>query len=260
MLTLHLPDFCSAAPENGAWQPCLYGSDLAPFVRPDPSELAAVSIDVAAAKRAFASYRGAPASVRAFVAARYVVAPMGPLAAEFRGLSGTVLSLGSGLSMIERYIAELEPQVSFEGVDLDPAKVELIARTRHLSPRVSLRQGDATRLGSDDGRLYDAVLVCDAIHHFSADVHREVAASVASVVRPGGVVIVKDLDRRPAWKYHWNRIHDRLVAGPEPIHCRPPAEMAGLLEDAGLQVERAARIDHALTPYAHYLIRARRPH
>lgn len=219
-----------------------------------------MSIDLRAARRAFSSYQGAPAGARAFVLARYVVAPMGPLAQEFRGLRGTVLSLGSGLSMLERYIAELEPELSFEGIDLDPVKVELIARTRHLSPRVSLQQGDATELHArGQGRLYDAVLVCDAMHHFPVELHGTVLRSVAQVVRPGGVVVVKDLDRGPAWKYHWNRIHDRIVAGPEPIHCRPPAEMAALLAEQGMEVERAERIDHTLTPYAHYLVRAVKP-
>lgn len=213
-----------------------------------------------AVRRAFASYRGAPLGARAFVAARYVVAPLGPLAEQFSGLSGRVLSLGSGLSMIERYLAELEPELCFEGVDLDPAKVELIARTRHQSPRVTLRHGDATKLApSDDGPRYDHALVCDAMHHFPADAHRDVLGSVAGVLRPGGVVVVKDLDARPAWKYHWNRVHDRIVAGPEPIFCRPPADMAALLDEAGLRVEHAARIDHALTPYAHYVVRAVKP-
>ena len=44
-----------------------------------------MSIDLRAARRAFASYRGAPLGARAFVAARYVVAPLGPIAAEFHG-------------------------------------------------------------------------------------------------------------------------------------------------------------------------------
>lgn len=217
-----------------------------------------MSIDLRALRRAFASYRGAPPTVRAFVAARYVVAPMGPLQAELAGVRGRVLSLGSGLSMLERYLAELEPEVWFECIDLDPEKVELIEATRAASPRVSLRLGDATHLGTPDDD-FDAVLVCDALHHFPAHRHAEVAASVAAALRPGGVVIVKDLDATPAWKFHWNRIHDRLVAGPEPICCRPLAEMADLFTAAGLTVERAERIDHRFTPYAHYLIRARKP-
>ncbi|MCB0988117.1 MAG: class I SAM-dependent methyltransferase [Microthrixaceae bacterium] len=249
-----------------------------------------MSVDRGAVRRAFSTYRGASVGTRAFVAARYVVAPLGPIAEEFRGRSGRVLSLGSGLCMLERYIAELEPGLHFDGLDLDPAKVELIARTRHLSPRVGLSMGDATRLGraasqgtgatfrpsengdtgggrtdpgdeggEDSDNRYDVVLICDAMHHFAADQHAEVIRSVTDRLRPGGTLVIKDLDSGPAWKYHWNRVHDRIVAGPDPIHCRPPAEMAAIVTEAGLTVERAERIDHVLTPYAHYLIRATLP-
>lgn len=220
-----------------------------------------MNVDRRALSRAFASYRGASFVDRAFVAARYVVAPMGPLADELSGLRGRVLSLGSGLSMLERYLAELNPDLTFEGVDLDPAKVEAIERTRHLSPRVSLLQGDATDLSPmvEAGERYDVVLICDAMHHFPADRHASVLETAADLLSPGGTVIVKDLDSGPRWKYHWNRIHDRLVAGPEPICCRPLAEMADLLREAGLVVERADRIDRRFTPYAHYLIRATKP-
>ncbi len=217
-----------------------------------------MSVNPSALRRAFASYQGAPVTTRAFVAARYVVAPLAPIEREFRGRSGLFLSLGSGLCMLERYLAELNPRLSFEGVDLDPAKVDLIARTRHRSPRVGLRLADATTLEAQ-ADTFDGALVCDALHHFLPDTHTDVVATVARTVKPGGVVVVKDLDTRPAWKYHWNRLHDRIVAGPEPIWCRTPAEMAMLLEKAGLEVELAERVDNALTPYAHYLIRARRP-
>lgn len=216
-----------------------------------------MSIHLGAVRRAFASYRGAPMGARAFVAARYVVAPLGPLADELRGRTGRVLSLGSGLCMVERYLAELEPGLSFEGIDLDQAKVDLLAATHARSPRVWLDQGDATDFHRP-GR-YDVVLVCDAFHHFPPERHAGVAAAIADALVPGGVAVVKDLDSGPAWKYHWNRIHDRLVAGPEPITCQSPAAMAALLTGAGLSVERAERTEHRLTPYAHYLVRARKP-
>ena len=214
-------------------------------------------MDTSAARRAYRSYRDTPLSVRAFVAARIVVAPLGPLGAEFEGLTGSVLSLGSGLSVVERYLAELEPDLTFEGVDLDQTKVDIIADTAARSPRVRLVYGDATVIERDQG--YDVVLVCDALHHFPAERHGEVIEMVAGLLNPGGVALIKDLDDGPRWKYEWNRFHDRIVAGPEPITCRPPAEVAGLLEGAGLQVEKAERIEFALSPYAHYLVRARRP-
>jgi SAM-dependent methyltransferase len=216
-----------------------------------------MSLDSRALWRALASYHGAPAVTRAFVVARAVVAPLGPLGDEARMLPGRMLSLGSGISLVERYLAELNPELVVDGIDLDPRRVELIRSTASRCPRVGLRLGDATDL--DEPEAYDSVLVCDAIHHFDPDTHKTLAESIARCLRPGGVVLIKDLDTRPRWKYEWNRLHDRLVAGPEPINCRAPDEMADLFAGAGFVPERVERTDHRFTPYAHYLIRARKP-
>jgi SAM-dependent methyltransferase len=198
-----------------------------------------------------------PSGERAFAVARYAIAPLGPLTSELGTLSGTVLSLGSGLCMVERYLAEVNPDVRFEGIDLDAHKVGLIDATRHLSPRVALVQGDATVLDGRSG--YDGVLVCDAVHHLPLASHARLAADIASVLAPGGVCVIKDLDLHPRWKYAWNRVHDRLVAGPDPLSCRTVDAMARLLAGAGLEVERAERTDRPWEPYAHYIVVARKP-
>ena len=100
--------------------------------------------------RTWTSYRGAPAVTRAFVGARLAIAPLGTVADELADVSGRVVSLGSGISVIERLIAETRPDLSFVGIDLDPRRVAMIERTAARSPRVTLRQGDATDL--DDVR------------------------------------------------------------------------------------------------------------
>lgn len=210
-----------------------------------------------ALRRTYASYRGAPAATRAFVAARLAIAPLRPLEEELRGVTGRLLSLGSGLGVVERYLAERHPGIEVEGVDLDPGRVELVRATAQRSPRVTLRLGDLTAL--DEPPVYDAVLACDVLHHVDGDTHKAVAASVADSLVPGGVALVKDLDVLPRWKFEWNRVHDRIVAGPDPICCRPPGAVADVLAEAGLTVERVERIDHRASPYAHYLVRARKP-
>jgi SAM-dependent methyltransferase len=211
--------------------------------------------DRAALRRALASYRGAPAGVRAFAAARSLIAPLGALTAEAAPLSGRMLSLGCGVGLIERYLTEINPRLKIEGIDLDPKKVDAITATQAQSPRFQLRTGDITALA--EPAVYDAVLVCDVIHHLEPDAHARLAEAVARSLTPGGVCIIKDLDVQPRWKYEWNRLHDRVVAGPEPIFCRAPDEMAKLFIDAGVTAERIERIDRRFTPYAHYIVRLR---
>jgi len=216
-----------------------------------------MTLNVGAAWRAFTSYRGASAASRAFVAARIVVAPLGVLDEEVQPLRGRMLSLGCGVAIVERYLVETNPQLEIEGLDIDPRKVELIRRTASRSPRVTLRVADVGKL--DEPPVYDSVLVCDVLHHLPADEHRVLAAAVERCLRPGGICLIKDLDRVPRWKYWWNLFHDRVVAGPEPITCRSPAETARLFAEPGLEPERVERTDHPLTPYAHYLVRLRKP-
>jgi SAM-dependent methyltransferase len=216
-----------------------------------------VSIDLGASRRVFASYAPAPIGTRAYVVGRLVVAPLAALGDAVAGVDGDVLSLGCGLGVVERYLAEVNPGLRFEGVDLDAAKVDLVAATADRAPRVHLQRGDATTLAPTGS--YDAVLVCDLLHHLDLTGQARLAAVAAASLRPGGVCIVKDLDVAPRWKHEWNRVHDRLVAGPEPIHCRAPGPMADTFTAAGLALEHAQRIDRPWTPYAHYLLRLRRP-
>jgi SAM-dependent methyltransferase len=215
-----------------------------------------MTIDLPAVRRAFTTYSGASWVTRGFVAARLAIAPLGPLAEEARPLKGRLLSLGSGVSVIERYLAEINPDLHIEGIDLDPKHIELIRSTQERSPRVTLRLGDATKI--DEPAEYDAVLVCDALHHFDPESHKPLAEAIAACLKPGGVCIVKDLDVAPRWKYQWNRLHDRIVAGPAPIFCRSPQEMSELFAGAGLMPERVERTDRRFTLYAHYLVTARK--
>lgn len=219
-------------------------------------KVGAPRLDLRAVRDVLASYRGAPLGARAFVAARFLIAPLAPLVEETRGLQGRMLSLGCGYGAIERYLTAVNPKLEIEGIDLDGGKVELVNATARASPRFDLTLGDATQIDHD--LEFQAVLVCDALHHFPASTHAPLAQAIAAALESGGVCVVKDLDVRPRWKYRWNQLHDRIVAGPEPITCRGPGDVAALFADAGFEVERAERTDGRLTPYAHYVLRLRK--
>lgn len=207
-------------------------------------------MDAAAARRAWTSFRGTSPGVRAFLAARLAVLPLGGLDDDLRALRGRVLSLGSGYGVFERYVAELNPHVTIEGVELDRRRVDAAAATAEHAPRVSIRAGDVTRL---EDRGYDAALAIDVFHHLAAPDHTAVARALVRALRPGGVCLVKDIGVTPAWKSRWNLLHDRLVAGPGSIECRAPDEMAAVFEPAGFGTRRIERLDR-WSPYPHYLL------
>lgn len=209
-------------------------------------------VDREAALAAWHSFDGAPAGVRAFVGARLLLLPLRELEPELRRLDGRVLSLGAGYGVVERYLTALDDELVVEGIELDARRVAVAEA--HPAPRVTVRAGDVRDLA---GAGYDAALAVDLLHHVPAHEHGALLAAVAGALRPGGVLVVKDIARTPRWQHAWNRLHDRLVAGPEPIHCREPAELAQIAAASGFGsalYRRAGRFD----PYPHYVAVLRR--
>lgn len=212
----------------------------------------AARLDARSALAAWRSYGGAPLGVRAFVGARLLLLPLCEIDAELRALRGRVLSLGAGYGAVERYLASLNEDVEVDGVELDAERVAVAGA--HAAPRVALRAGDVLeQRGSGD---YDSALAVDLFHHIPAARHGDVLAAVAAALRPGGTFVVKDIARTPHWQHEWNRLHDRLVAGPEPIHCREPREMSELALRSGFATARWRRVAR-FDPYPHYLLELR---
>jgi cyclopropane fatty-acyl-phospholipid synthase-like methyltransferase len=210
---------------------------------------------VAAAGRAWSSYSGAPPATRAFLLARLAILPLGSLDPELRALRGRVLSVGAGHGLLERYLAEINAGVTVDGLELDEDRVRVANATAGRAPRVRIRAADVRTL--DGAADVDAVLAVDVLHHLDAGAQAELLDAAAERLTPGGVLLVKDIARTPRWRWAVNRLHDRIVAGPDPITCREPEEMAALAARAGLQVEDVRRLPHP-SPYPHYLVRARR--
>lgn len=215
-----------------------------------------MALDWGAARRAWSSFAGLGPGTRAFLLARMAVAPLGPMEPELRELRGRVLSLGCGHGAVDRYIAELNPQVEIEGVDLDAERVRQAEATQARAPRVRVAVADVTTLDPGDG--YDAALAIDVLHHVPAETHATIASALHRALKPGGLCLVKEMAPEPRRQYLWNRTHDRIVAGPDPIHCRMPDDMAGVLRDAGFEVDRVRRLKR-LRIYPQYLVLAHRP-
>jgi cyclopropane fatty-acyl-phospholipid synthase-like methyltransferase len=216
-----------------------------------------MAVDRVAAWRAWHSFCGVEPRVRAFLFARLLVAGLGPLEPFFRQLHGRVLSLGAGHGLVDRYLTEINDAVTIDGIDLDERRVARATATAARYPRVRIRLGDVASLNSP--ATYDGALAIDVIHHIARDRHARVASALIDALRPGGLLLVKDMATTPRRQYLWNRLHDRVVVGRSPIWCYPPEDMAAMLREAGFEVVDVRRLGRAWGLYPHYAVLARRP-
>lgn len=139
---------------------------------------------------------------------------------------GHVLDVGGGAGQLAVLLAsELEARVTV----LDPTE-QMISHVPSLAGITALR-GSAEDIPLPDNGC-DAIVVTDAFHHF-----RDQGAAVAEfarVVRPGGLVLVLDLDPRP-FAMRLIALGERLLG--EPGAFMTPEQMCAFMAAHGIKGE-----------------------
>lgn len=169
----------------------------------------------------------------------YRVVPMDPHREIERRLpSGTrrVLDLCTGTALVPMVLAA-RSEILVVGLDLSP---EMLAMGRAKLLRAhranaALVRADAGRLPFGD-RSFDTVTVSFGFHELPTTVREHAAREAARVLRPGGALIVADLDRPP--RFGW--VVDAYLRLGEPTHAREVLGegLARLLRATGFAVER----------------------
>ena len=165
--------------------------------------------------------------------------------------TGRALDLGCGFGLFSLYYASVRPGLSIEGLDLNPRR---IAMARAAAARLGLVNvhydvGDA--IDFRGGRLFDAAYMLDIVHHVPADTVRPLLEQMSKALPPGGRLLIKDVERRPAWKRWFTHALDWVMDPGAPVRYWSADELHALLEQVGFSVHRHLMVD--VLPYPHIL-------
>jgi len=165
--------------------------------------------------------------------------------------SGRVLDIGCGFGLFSLYFASTRPSLRVRGFDLNRNRV---LRARTAAQRLGVRNvdydvRDAREYQRDD--QFDAAYMLDLLHHIPRSAAEPLLRAVAASLNPGGVLLLKDVDTRPAYKRMFTRALDLLMDPRAPVAYWPSAELQRLLEQLGFCVYRHKMID--MLPYPHVL-------
>lgn len=114
-----------------------------------------------------------------------------------------VVDLGCGPATQLAQIAELNPEISFLGVDLSPGM--LVQAEAHVKERglrnVRFAPADITNLDFLGGASVDGVISTMALHHLPSQEHlRKCFKEIARILRPGGALYLADFGRLKSLK------------------------------------------------------------
>lgn len=109
-----------------------------------------------------------------------------------------VLSVGCGPGVILRAICALDPSVRGTGIDISPDRVTQAIRKNRDNPRTRFVCGDAHAMQFPP-ESFDLVYCRMLLQYLQKKEHA--VAELARVCRPGGTVLLQDLDGQLLWHY-----------------------------------------------------------
>jgi ubiquinone/menaquinone biosynthesis C-methylase UbiE len=160
------------------------------------------------------------------------------------GAFGRALDVGTGPGHVPLALCERLPGIGVLGIDLSEHMLRLAEGKRAASPhgaRIAFRLADAKGLGFERG-AFDTVLSNTILHHIPDP--RTLLAEARRVLRPGGVLLIRDL-YRPETPARARALVDLHAEGASPaarelfrasLHAAlTPAELRSAADEAGLR-------------------------
>jgi cyclopropane fatty-acyl-phospholipid synthase-like methyltransferase len=171
---------------------------------------------------------------------------------QYLPAQGRVLDIGCGFGLFSLYYASVRPGLRIEGIDRSASRIAMARRAaRRLGlDNVQYEVGDARDFRSG-GESFDAAYMLDIVHHVPEETVRPLLEQLAKALPARGLLLIKDVDTRPAYKRWFTHVLDRLMDPRSPVRYWSVEELEGLLGEVGFRVRRHLMVD--FLPYPHVL-------
>jgi 2-polyprenyl-3-methyl-5-hydroxy-6-metoxy-1,4-benzoquinol methylase len=165
--------------------------------------------------------------------------------------AGPVLDIGCGFGLFSLYYAASGPRRVVRGIDVNGRRIALARRAagRLGLENVVYETGDACDFKGDAD--VQAAYMLDIVHHVPPAAVPGLLRQLRRCLPPGGLLLVKDVDTRPAPKRWFTWALDKAMAPASPVHYWSAEALTAALDAAGFRVRRHLMVD--LLPYPHVL-------
>lgn len=218
------------------------------------------ALGAAAIDEAVRAYDGQPLGVRFHVRARAWSCPFDAIETRTPP-HGRVLDVGCGHGVLSLALAIASPRRMVTGLDIDAGKVRFGAAAGKRAGAGNLGFRVVEPGWQPDGD-WDAIVVADVLYLMGRAQALALLGQLSAALAPGGVLLVKEIDVRPRWKYQLARTQElvatkvaRITAGAG-VDFVPPDDIAAALSAQGLDVEHVSLQRGRMHP--HHLVVGRR--
>lgn len=125
---------------------------------------------------------------------------------EYVPWRGRLLEVGCGFGHWLNYVALHRPELSLEGLDVDERRIRVARTSRNRS--IVFRTAEAIGLPSEK---YECITIIDVLYLVSPEAKLRMLAECYQALKPGGTLLVKEVDVRPPWKFTVTKLEQLLL-------------------------------------------------
>jgi len=164
---------------------------------------------------------------------------------------GRVLDVGCGFGLFGLYFCQTNPGIQLQGFDLSEKRIAMARKAQEKLGVENARFDVGDARGLEVSEKFDAVYMLDIVHHVPQQTVSPMLEEVAASLPQGGKLLIKDLDRSPAWQRLFAHALDLAMSPTSPVCYWEPSSLMSLLDRIGFDVKRHAMVD--VLPYPHVL-------
>jgi len=162
---------------------------------------------------------------------------------------GSILDLGCGLGIFACILYLGSPERKVIGVDVSTKRIEVAQSILNEYPDLRFVSGDVNDVQFGE---FGIITLIDLLHHMSFPEQNFLIQKVYRKLNRGGLLLVKDLEKKPYWKYIFHYIQDLISYKGGKLYFRSSAEMVTLLEDIGFRTEKISMASGYPHPHVLY--------
>ena len=153
---------------------------------------------------------------------------------------GTIVDIGCGNGLFAAILKLGAPGRSITGIDLDARKIVEARKSLGNLPHLDFRLGDVAAVEYPPA---DVFTIIDVLYLIPFEAQEKILRMCAAALPPGGVLILKEMDKKPRRKYVWNMIQETLAVKligftlGSRFYFRRKADFVALLTGLGFSVD-----------------------
>ncbi len=155
-------------------------------------------------------YAGLRLAERLYARIRYATAPLGRVAALVPPEVKSAVELGCAAGVFANVLRAQRGDVAVTGVDADAAKIATAEKTCRGRAGISFVHDDAFAYLESRGP-FETIICVDVLYLFPPRRQDELIRLASARLRPGGYLIIKEMNDRPRWKRRWCAFQEWLA-------------------------------------------------